>query len=93
MLVSMLLLNFSVALHAQLNLNAGYNLAYFNPEITNQIVADFDEAHPEFDNQLEQINFVYGVLAGVSYRISDLGLSATWYNQSRNRVVFFKIHN
>ncbi|MFK7936572.1 MAG: hypothetical protein AB8G22_23865 [Saprospiraceae bacterium] len=69
---------------SQLNLHAGYNGAYFNPEITNQILADFDINNPEWDNPLGDINFASGVMAGVNYRMNSFGIEFNWYNQSTN---------
>lgn len=68
---------------AQLNLRAGYNGAYFNPEITNRILSDFDDSST-WDNLLGTVNFASGVFAGVNYRVDDLGFELNWYNQSSN---------
>lgn len=82
LLLSSLLTILSVSLFAQLNLQVGYNGAYFQPEVTNKILVDFDANNPDWDNPLGEVKWMTGLVAGLNYRIDDLGLSLTWYNQN-----------
>jgi len=73
---------------AQFNVKIGYSLARVSPEVSNQILAVFNEQQELFFDDyvpMADLKWVNGVGLGARYRVGGSSLELSWENLSRDR--------
>jgi len=73
---------------AQLNIKIGYTGAYTKVPSINKIVNDFNVAHPELDDVLDEFKFLNGIEIGLRYRMRSAGFELSWANMSKKSDAF-----
>lgn len=73
----------------QVNIKIGYNLGILNPQINNQILADFDDLNNDLlEIPLGDLHVMHGIGFGFRYKIDSYALELSWdnYSQSKNGI-------
>ena len=66
---------------AQMNIKIGYSLGYSNPKILNDITTRYNADRPWLEKSFKELHTTNGLVAGVRYRLADIGLEFTWHNK------------
>lgn len=72
-------------LFGQLNLRVGYSLGFFEPVVTNDILADYNQNTAWLDESFKSIRLVNGLTFGARYRFGAIGFEGFWSNKFLQR--------
>ena len=80
-LVIIITISFQPTASAQLNIKIGYSLGFSNPKILNDITARYNADRPWLERSFKELRTTNGLIAGLRYRLGDVGLEFTWHNK------------
>ena len=68
--------------NGQFNLQIGYNAAYSNPKLNNEILALYNKENNWMSKPLSELHFMHGLFLGARYRFEQIAIALNWRSKT-----------